>query len=85
MENFSIELKNKLKSIGATENEIKVALHGNTREQQLNSLSVYIAAKAPDTDTINTLRSFTAKGNDEEILSCLDKASKALKKHVFNN
>lgn len=84
MEHFDSQLKERLKNIGATDKDIKVALHGNTREQKLNSLSIYLAANAPDTEVINTLRSFAAKGDDEEILSCLDKASKALKKHVFN-
>lgn len=84
MNNFECQLQDKLKNIGATDSDIKIALHGNTREQKLNSLSVYLAANAPDTETINNLRSFAAKGDDEEILSCLDKASKALKKHVFN-
>lgn len=83
MSNFEQQLSDKLKGLGATEADLTVALHGQTKEQKLSSLNVYLAAHAKNNEKINTLRSFTAKGEDEEILECVDQAAKALTKYVF--
>ena len=84
MDDFTKTLRDKLKGCGASDKDLSIALHGSTKEQSLKSLNVYLAAKASDNDKINTLRSFTVKGTDNEIISCVDDAAKALSKHVFS-
>lgn len=84
MDQFKQVLSDKLKTLGATDEQLSVALHGSSKEQTLKSFNVYLAAHAKDNEKINALRSFTVKGQDHEILQCVDTASKALSKHVFN-
>lgn len=83
MDDFTKTLKDKLISCGASEQDLSIALHGDTKEQSLKSLNVYLAAHSKDNDKISSLRSFTIKGQEQEILERVDDAAKALSKHVF--
>lgn len=82
---FEDKLKQKLSDLGATPEQLNIALRGNSKQDKMQSFNVYLAAKAPKLQTVETLRSFSVKGDDDEILKCVDDAAKVLSKHVFNH
>ena len=78
------KIKDKLTALGATPTDLNTMFIGNTFQAKMNSLNVYLGAKAPDNEKIATLRSFAAKGTPDEVLSRITQAGTALKKYVFN-